>query len=148
VNARFRGAGFSILELLVVIVVIGIIAAISTPLYVGWRADSANQEAARVVNQRITTARAEAKRAGATVTVRLSNGSNTLLVNAAEVPLPHAATFDLLGEPTLDLVFEAVTGTQATFAVVEFDVTTGTGAFERTARLSVVPPLGKVGVVR
>ena len=145
---RRHRAGFSIIELLVVVVVIGIIAAISTPLYVGWRADASNQEATRVVTQRITTARAEAKRSGGTVTVRMTNGSNTILVNGAPIALPNGATLDLVEGQSLDLVFEAVTGTQADFETVEFDVTTGSGAFERTARVSVVPPLAKVGVVR
>lgn len=139
--------GVSILELVIVIAIIGIIAALGTPLYVGWRADSLNREAVSVVQQRITVARTDAKRTGSAVAVQLADDATVLQVGGTSIPLPNGGRIDT-GGATVTITFEALAGSQSPFQTVAFDVVTGSGAFERSATVNVVPPLGKVGVVR
>ena len=138
--------GFTLIELLLVISVVGILGAISTPLYVGWRADSLNAEAVRFVEQAVATGRVDAKRRATDVQFSITNGLSTLVSTNGTMTIPNGGTI-VVNAPA-QVQFSGALGIQQPYGVVSFGVRTGTGVFERTATVTVIPPLGKTAVTR
>jgi len=135
------------LELLVAIGIIGVIVGMGTPLYVDWRANALNAEAVRMVQNAIATSRVEAKRTGVATTVVFTDEKSTLVDRGTTKTLPHGGTIEVSTSP-LTLTFVPPFGGQSPADLVESDVTTGSGPFARTARLTVIPPLGNTAVSR
>lgn len=141
-----RALGLTIVELLIVIAIVGIVAGLSAPTYVGWRADSRNAEAVRAVEQAIAVARAEAKRRASSVTVAFERDATVVSGPIGDVTIPNGGF--IVADADVNLGFNGVLGVQTDFEVLSFGVRTGSGLFERTATVSVIPPLGKTAVVR
>ena len=138
--------GLSVLELILVVAMASILAAISAPLYVGWRADSLNAEAARFVERSIAIARADAKRRAVDVTLVYSNDATLIPTVNGAAPIPNGGRIVVPADRTVS--FDGAFGAQTPFGLVEIGVRTGTGAFERTATVTLIPPLGKTAVSR
>lgn len=145
----------SLIELLVLLGIVGVLAGLSTPLYVGWRANSLNAEATRSVEQFIATTRADAKRRGIAICVIAEAGADTMVARELQVnactgsvlrtrQLPNGGSF----ADAVDIRILSALGTQAGFEVDSFDVVTGRGPFNRSVRISVIPPLAKTAVDR
>ena len=145
-RARRRDRGFTLVELLLIAAIVAIVAAIATPLYVNWRATALNAEAVRVVEQVIATARVDAKRTASTFSITLRDGDRSIQGAFGVVRIPHQGMI-VVSEPVV-FSFSGALGVQEPFALEEFDVRTGSGRFERTSTVSVIPPLGKTVVGR
>ncbi|GGL10361.1 pilus assembly FimT family protein [Deinococcus radiotolerans] len=79
-----KGSGFTLAELLVVLAIIGILAALGVSSYLRWRASSAVLEGTQVFTQAVNAARTGAKRLNACQEVQLtaSSASPSLTVRA------------------------------------------------------------------
>src|SRR6056297_1865147 len=108
--------GFTTIELLIVIAIVGILSAAATPLYVGWRADTRSAEAARVVETAIARARSTAKNAGGTVTMTFANDSSTFFNGSTDVQLPYDGVLELSDGP-VSLSFAPPFGQQEPFGL-------------------------------
>src|SRR5690606_18926488 len=98
----------------------GILAAVATPQYRNWRANSINAEAVTAVEQAIAVSRQQAKRTGTDVTLSLSGDQSTVLRGAQVIEIPNGGTIQTGGAP-IALTFVAPLGSQAPFDIVTFD---------------------------
>lgn len=94
-----KRGGYTLLELLVVIGILGILLALGTPSYVRWLAAQETQEAAVILSQQIQRARTESKR-GAEKSVVTTTGSSeftaagrTTVVGGATIQTTDTLTF-------------------------------------------------------
>lgn len=142
-----RRAGFTMLELLVIVGIVGILVGIGTPLYVDWRANTLNREAVRTVETAIAASRVEAKRQDTTLSIRFTNDATSFVERGITRTLPNGGRLSVTSGP-LDLSFSPPFGSQSPSSVVSIGVTTGTGPFARTSTISVIPPLGHTAVAR
>ena len=112
--------GFSLLEFLIVLGILGFLLALATPNYLRWRAQAQLDEAARSLAWTLQQARADAKRTNATRSVRVYTSPPGWAVgnNCASLS-PSEPTFKLSGltlitnySPTpVDVVFTPPYGT-------------------------------------
>src|SRR6056297_1995322 len=143
-----RGSGFTLIELLIVIGIVGILSAVAVSLYVDWRANTRIREVVTQIERSISMARQDAKRLSTDVTMTIPDDGTQYAVGGTVQALPAGVTLSTPTAAGESVTFSGVLGVQEPFATVTFDVTTGTGAFGRTATVSIVPPLGKTGVVQ
>lgn len=75
-NFRFNAAGFTIVELIVSVVIVGILSSISVPSIIMWRRNQLLKGFTQTLRSEITLISEEAKRFGATCQVQFNNYSN------------------------------------------------------------------------
>ena len=137
-------SGFTLLEVLVVIAVIGILLAIGMPSYQAWITRTELDRAASIVSTEINAARSAARN-GAAQTVTLTAGGTSVQSRGLTIPLPSARS-----KEDVILVFEPPYGTlQAQVGAVnpvtpQVMTVQSTRDPARTRTLSVVSLMGKV----
>ena len=138
-RVRSRSGGFSILELLVVLAVVGILFAIATPSYLAWQVRTSTREAAVQLARSIDRARIDTKRTGVSITVSATElDPFVFVVDGTDQSLPSLVEVT----STSSVSFNPPYGTQEE-AEVEFRiVSTRDASVGRTVR--VVGVLGKV----
>lgn len=93
--ARERKQGFTLLEIMIVVAIIGILAAATVPQLLQWLADQRVKAAARTVGDAFAIARIEAIRSGQFHVVLFQNDtSGATLVDAAGNPVPIQVVTD------------------------------------------------------
>jgi prepilin-type N-terminal cleavage/methylation domain-containing protein len=107
-----RGHGMTLVELLIVLAMVGVLAALSTPLYVAWRADTQVQEAAVRFARDVDATRHLAKRTGIARTVAATGGATTYTVAGRTVELGPQIAFT--GTATTSTTFAPPYGTKET----------------------------------
>ena len=146
--------GLTLTELLVVVSIIGVIAGIATPTYLGWRADTQHAEAVTHVKRVLSVGRADAKRRGVSVTFVLEDGAQVIEVLEGDgardrlARLLHQGTLAHRQLVDIRLEFSGGVVTQQPYEPVRFDVSTGSGLWSRTSTFTVLPPLGITAVRR
>ena len=135
-------AGFTLLELLLVIAIVGILASLGVSLYVGWRAGSLNHAAVAGAERAVAEAQQTAKRLSQDVSITFTKGSGTITVGTRTYQLPRGARAD----DDVSVTFSGIMGVQSPFQTQTVKFTTGSGALERTSTLSIIPPLALTAV--
>ena len=149
--------GFTLVELLLVLGVVAIIAAIGAATFVGWRADSLHREVTALIERAIVETREESRRQSrglqlivdaddASVIRRVTAVDNTDVLR--EWTLPGGANLVPLNGGQATIAFDGLVGAQAPYAVVVWRVQSGRGPLQRTSDVSVVPPLAVTAVQR
>jgi type IV pilus assembly protein PilA len=106
--------GFSLVEMLIVLAVLGILMGIGTPSYFRWRASTAVRQAAVQLAQDIDGQRSEARRSNSATTVVVSSNSYSLGAVSKSVP----AQVTLQADSSSPISFEPPYGTTSTVRVV------------------------------
>nr|WP_255578717.1 MULTISPECIES: type II secretion system protein [unclassified Deinococcus] len=137
-------SGFTLLEVLVVIAVIGILLAIGMPSYQAWITRTELDRAASIVSTEINAARSAARN-GAAQTVTLTANGTSIQSRGLTITLPSARS-----KENVTLVFEPPYGTLQAQAGAVNPVTPQVMTVQstrdpaRTRTLSVVSLMGKV----
>ena len=130
--------GFSLIEMLVVLAILGILMGIATPNYFRWRASTAVKQAAVQLAQDINRQRSEARRSNSAKEVIV--GSTSYSLDGVSQSLPN--TISLQADNSTPVRFEPPYGT-TTSALRSFTVSWASNpAISRTVR--VVGVTGKV----
>ncbi|HEX5829940.1 MAG TPA: prepilin-type N-terminal cleavage/methylation domain-containing protein [Gemmatimonadaceae bacterium] len=115
---RTRRTGFTLVEILIVITIVGILSAIAMPKITQWRARSRLTSARQVLTASIAMARAAAVQKGFTSRLRLGNNEILVEVDTSSVPgVPKLAIIkrvSLLEEYGATVVFVADSDVQST----------------------------------
>lgn len=115
-----RGAGFTLVELMIVVAIMGILAGIAYPLMLSWLPNMRVRGAARDVYSVMQRAKAEAIERGGNVAIVFNTAANTYtmfvdansnrLLDAGELPLlssgpmPNGVAFDNRAAPPLPAI--------------------------------------------
>lgn len=83
-----RKSGFTIIEFLIVIAMIGILASIGIPNYLTWRANTLTREAAQQFARDVERLRTEVKRSNVAMGVEVTSGEQSYTLDDREVSLP------------------------------------------------------------
>ena len=81
-------SGFTLVEMMVVIAIVGIIAAAVVPNFIGWRNNAKLSQAARQVYSDLQTARTTAIKTNSTVSVDFDTGANNYTLRGKVRGLP------------------------------------------------------------
>ena len=81
------GAGFTLVEMLAVLAIIGLLMSLGTPVYLRWIAGNEASNAARTLTQEISRVRTQVKRLDAPITLTVTSG-NSSVVSDRTVTLP------------------------------------------------------------
>lgn len=81
-------SGFTLMEMMVVIAIVGIIAAAVVPNFIGWRNNAKVSQAARQIYSDLQTARTTAIKTNSTVSIDFDTGTNSYTLNGRERNLP------------------------------------------------------------
>ena len=154
-SLRARDHGVSLLELLIVIAVIGVIAGIATPTYLGWRADTRHSETVARLERELAAGRSDAKRRGVSIEFVLADGAQVVEIIEGDgvrnrsFQLPHGGSLVVnpVGE-AITLAYRGAVAVQDPYRPVRFGLRTGSGLLTRTSTFTVLPPLGVTGVRR
>lgn len=130
--------GFSIIEVLLVIALIGILVALATPTYRAWQDRATTREAAVQLARAVDRARIDAKRTGAPVTLSTTAAAGAFVIEGVSSALP--AIVELAS--TSSVTFVPPFGTQGESEVVFVVRSRRDATVEQTVR--VVGVLGKV----
>lgn len=131
--------GFSLLELLVILAVLGILMGLGTPSYLTWRANAVVTEATQQFARDIDQQRTQAKRTNAPRSIRVAS-SSTYELNGRTVSLPAGVSF-ASASPTV-IIFLPPYGTKDTAVDTYRLVSASRPSIGRTIR--VVGVTGKV----
>lgn len=147
-------SGYSLLEVLIVLAIIGGLAGIGVMNYVGWRNNSVVRDAATQIAQDIERVRSDAKRLNTTRQLfaasgnsyQIRDGNNTVLSTRS---LPAGAQIaqvaqDTSAQASISLAFTAPYGTQSTAASWYDIVVRSVSNASTTRTVRVIGPLGKV----
>jgi len=101
-----KRSGFTLLEILVVLAVVGVLLGLATPSYLRWRANSITNEAALQFASDIERTRTEAKRRNTRMRIELASGTAAKgylridLTSGARtsISLPRGVRLERLGE--------------------------------------------------
>lgn len=139
---RLKRKGFSLIEALLVLAVLGIILAIGTPNYLRWRASTAVKQAAAQLAQDLDKQRSEARRINQDRQLSFSVDANTYTANGVTKSLPSGVALQSASDTSLR--FLAPHGTTTTDkALRSYTLSwTNNGEIQRTVR--VVGITGKV----
>lgn len=147
-------SGFSLVEILIVIAVVGVIAGVGSLSYVNWRNNSVVSDAVRQITQDIERARSDAKRLNATRRFFASTGTSYQIRDGNDAVLntrilPQGAqiaqvTQDTSSQTSISLSFAAPYGTQSTAAAWYDIVVRSVSNTNLTRTVRVIGPLGKV----
>lgn len=107
VNARRSLAGFTMVEVLIVVAVVAVIAALGSGPYLRWVAQNDAMTASALVQGEIARVRTAVKRTDAPVTLTLTSGGN-VMQSGRTVALPS-----VVAQGTLSLTFMPPYGTLA-----------------------------------
>ena len=72
------GAGFTLVEMLAVLAIIGLMMSLGTPVYLRWIAGNEVSNAARTLTQEISRVRTQVKHLDAPITLTVTNGSSSV----------------------------------------------------------------------
>ena len=143
--------GFSLLELLIVLAILGLLLGLGVPSYLRWRAQAELDEAARALAQAFQYARAEAKRANAERCVRVwregfAIGANcdTLSASTHRFSQVEVSESNYSSFPPLDVTFKPPYGT--TDAPLKKFTLQHTRYSQLTRNVHVIGVIGKVVV--
>ncbi len=135
--------GFTLLELLIVIAIIGILAAISASLFTRLSAKQRVAEAQNAVAYELSTARSQTRRFALKRQVRWTANSMTVLNSAnttlKTIPIPNGVTLSSAGT---SVVYSPPYG--RTDAASTSQEITLTGAYGITAKVRIIGVTGKV----
>jgi prepilin-type N-terminal cleavage/methylation domain-containing protein len=106
-EAKVKHKGFSMIEMLVVIAVLGILMAIATPNYRRWRASVQVNQMAEQFVQEINKQRSEAKRTNSTRSISFATNSYT---STSTMTMPSTIVFEAVSS-TANLSFQSPYGT-------------------------------------
>jgi len=143
-----RRGGMTMLELLLVFAVIAIVTAIATPNYLAWRADATNREVVALIERTLSDARQDSKRTSSDVIVAFTDGANRFVVGGRSISLPNGSRIETEDGDPVSVTFRGLMGVQEPFEPVRIDVVTGGGLLERTAAVTIIPPLAKTAMTR
>ena len=143
--------GFSLLELLIVLAILGLLLGLGFPSFLRWRAQAELDEAARALAQAFQYARAEAKRANAERCVRVwregfAIGANcdTLSASTHRFSQVEVSESNYSSFPHLDVTFKPPYGT--TDAPLKKFTLRHTRYSQLTRNVHVIGVIGKVVV--
>ena len=82
-NARKSGSGFTLIEMMVTTIIIGVIAAIAAPNFLGLLNRNRVNQAAQQIEGALTEAQRQAMRSGSQCTININEGTKTISNPAA-----------------------------------------------------------------
>ena len=134
-------AGFTLVEMLAVLAIIGILMVIGTPVYLRWIAVNEVTNAARTLTQEVARVRTQVKRLDATITLVVANGGSSV-VSDRTVTLPLSS---VTGQ--LNLTFVPPYGTLSSGTATPQSVTIRSSRNSSVSRqVSIVSLFGKAVV--
>ena len=110
-------AGFTLIEMLVVLAIIGLLMTLGTPAYLRWIATNDVTNAAQTLTQEVARVRTQVKRRDAPITLVVTDGGSSV-VSDRTVPLSLSSVTG-----ALNLTFVPPYGTLATGTVTPQSVT-------------------------
>ena len=135
------GAGFTLVEMLAVLAIIGLLVALGTPVYLRWIAVNEVTNAARTLTQEVARVRTQVKRLDATITLVVANGGSSV-VSDRTVTLPLSS---VTGQ--LNLTFVPPYGTLSSGTATPQSVTIRSSRNSSVSRqVSIVSLFGKAVV--
>lgn len=135
------GAGFTLVEMLAVLAIIGLLVALGTPVYLRWIAVNEVTNAARTLTQEVARVRTQVKRLDAPITLVVVNGGSSV-VSDRTVTLPLSS---VTGQ--LNLTFVPPYGTLSSGTATPQSVTIRSSRNSSVSRqVSIVSLFGKAVV--
>ena len=135
------GAGFTLVEMLAVLAIIGLLMSLGTPVYLRWIAVNEVTNAARTLTQEVARVRTQVKRLNAPITLVVANGGSSV-VSDRTVTLPLSS---VAGQ--LNLIFIPPYGTLASGTATPQSVTIRSSRNSSVSRqVSIVSLFGKAVV--
>ena len=134
-------AGFTLVEMLAVLAIIGLLMSLGTPVYLRWIAVNEVTNAARTVTQEVARVRTQVKRLNAPITLVVANGGSSV-VSDRTVTLPLSS---VTGQ--LNLIFVPPYGTLSSGTATPQSVTIRSSRNSSVSRqVSIVSLFGKAVV--